>query len=165
MKPNRVLCILLMLVSLCVLDGIIIGSNDTVSVSQLAALPSLHLMNSLLSSRLAAAAAAYQMEFLSLFYGWRAEPGPESPSEPVPSVKAGAHQGPGDQEAARGPVCGSPQLSSSSPQLSDHPEQTNFLNTEHLPSLGNTLSEDAVTPGIQNVSWQETLNKLWDCRT
>ena len=50
----------------------------------------------------------------------------------------------------------SPQLSSSSPQLSDHPEQTNFLNTEHLPSLGNTRSEDAVTLGIQNVSWQET---------
>ena len=40
-RPIRIICILLILVSLSlsVLDGIIIASNDTVVVSQLAALP------------------------------------------------------------------------------------------------------------------------------
>ena len=53
-------------------------------------------------------------------------------------------------------------MSSSSAALTAHPEQTNFLNTEHLPSLGNTQSEDAVTPGIQNVFWQQTCVLLWE---
>ena len=40
-RPNCIICTLLILVSLSlsVLDGIIIASNDTVVVSQLAALP------------------------------------------------------------------------------------------------------------------------------
>ena len=92
---------------------------------------------------------------------------PSLPPSQCPVSRLELTMGPGTRKllsSARGPVCGSPQLSSSSPQLNDHPEQTNFLNTEHLPSLGNTLSEDAVTLGIQNVSWQETHNKLWDCK-
>ena len=89
---------------------------------------------------------------------------PESASEPWSSVsRLELVMSPGTRKLLTALSCSrpsvrSPQLSSSSPQLRDHPEQTNFLNTEHLPSLGNTRSEDAVTLGIQNVSWQETLN-------
>lgn len=118
---------------------------------------SLSLLRAEPCSRLA---AAYQMEFLSLFYGqcWlescsvpRAQCqgcGRSSPSARGPGSPADCARGPGLQ-------AGCPQLSSSSGvALTPHPEQTNFLNTEHLPSLGNTQSEDAVTPGIQNVFWQ-----------